>query len=658
MKKLYFFAILIYVFLPSCTQEIIVDETETAAQTEESQTLVFNARILESKTHLGQKTGSVYPNYWSEGDMISVNGVASAPIEAGSPDAGTSHATFTIQGVISTPYYCAYPASALSGYSACHATLTLPATQSCQSGTYDPSAFIMIGGGSGSNLTFSPVMSAIKLTVPGSYGARISWVMFETLGTEKVSGPFNTDFSGISAASGASSRVMAYASGEGAAFGSSIFLLIPAQTYSSGMRFTIRATDGTQMVFSTSSSFAAQAGMVYTLSSRNYSPDAEVIPDGLMVMSSNVRYATARDKASDPDTGDRDWTNRKAAYCAMINNYRPAVIGLQEAQKEQVKDIKSGCSGYNHYGLGRDRGFNITSDGNIWGSNNTYAKEESSTILYRTDLITLNSSGTVWHSNNPTSVGTYFPEMEDKVCQTSTWAILTYKPTNKQFFLLNTHPSVYNAAHSKEVTLIRNTIASKNTGNLPVILTGDWNMEEDDANMVPIENNYYSARVHAQKTDYYETYHWWGTRARQIDHIFYDRISDVYLFRTDKRQWNNLYISDHYPVYAVFDLSSTSTSVPTANFDLPSEPELGETLTFTDHSSSPAGIAYWDWNIGGIRSNAQNPQVVIQAPMDRAPVTLTVVDNNGKIATATKLISVQKYCGTGSHEDYSSSDMF
>ena len=635
MKKFYSILLLLPLFF-SCAQEKNL-EPEAVAET-----VRFEVNISETKTHLGDKVGSAYPNYWSAGDAISVNGVTSEGLAADSPYVGTNKAEFSVTLSSGSPYYFAYPATYLSNYSNGTATITLPATQACSSTTYDPSAFIMTGTSNSVKVNFSPRMCSIKLTVPGTYDAKISSVMFESLGTEKVSGPFTTDFESISPATGASPRVVVYAPGEGLSFGNAVHLLIPAQTYASGMRFTISATDGTQMVFSTTSSFAAQAGKVYPFSSQNYTPQPEVIPEGLMVMSSNVRFASARDKSNDPDTGDRDWTNRKSAYYAMVNNYRPAVIGLQEAQKEQVQDIKDNCSGYNHYGLGRKKGKDILANDSYWGLiPGTQAGEESSTILYRTDLITLNSSGTIWHSNSPTSANSYFSEMEDEVPQTSTWAIMTYKPTNTQFFLLNTHPSIYNAAHSKEANLIRSTIASKNTGNLPVILTGDWNMEEDDSNMAAIVNNYSSARRHAQKTDYYETFHWWGTRSEQIDHIFYSGINTCYLFRTDKRKWNDKYVSDHYPVFAVFDLSSGAQAVPVADFDLPSPARIDETLTFTDRSTSSAGIAYWEWDIAGIRSDAQNPQVVIQTLKENAPVRLTVVDNNGAKATVTKLLTVE-----------------
>lgn len=645
MKK---YSILAILFLAACAQEPMAPEDPAA------ELIRFEAEILApeapaapaeapdaTKTALGAKVGTSYPNYWAAGDAISVNGAASTALAADSPYVGTAKATFDVEVVSASQYYYAYPASALSSYSTGSARITLPATQSLSSDSYDPSAFIMVGKGSSKSLDFSPMMSAIKLTVPGTYDARISSIMFESLGSAKISGPFTTDFSGLTPASGATSLVNGFIPEDGYAFGSSIFLLIPAQTYSGGMRFTIRATDGTQMTTSTTASFTATAGKVYPLTTKTYTPEPEVIPEGLMVMSSNVRFASARDKSTNPDTGERDWTNRKSAYYAMVNYYRPAVIGLQEAQKEQVQDIKNNCSGYGHYGLGRKQGKDILADDSYWGLvPGTQAGEESSTILYRTDLITLGDHGTFWHSNSPNTAGSYYSAMTDKVPQTSTWAILTYKPTNKQFFLLNTHLSLYDS-RPDEIALIMSTVNSKNTGNLPVIMTGDWNLVEGDSWLNPIEAAYSNARHTAQITDYYGTYHWWGTQSKIIDHIYYKGIGDCYLYRTDKRKWNDLYISDHYPVYAVFDPNlGSSSSVPTVDFDLPVDPQIDEPVTFTDRSYAPAGIAYWEWDIDGIRSSEQNPTVTFQSVKDQAEVRLTIVDNNGQRATATKFITV------------------
>ena len=38
--------------------------------------------LEESRTQLGEKAGEIYPLYWSEGDQIAINGVASTPLTA------------------------------------------------------------------------------------------------------------------------------------------------------------------------------------------------------------------------------------------------------------------------------------------------------------------------------------------------------------------------------------------------------------------------------------------------------------------------------------------------------------------------------------------------------------------------------------------------
>ncbi len=642
MKKIFY---LIFPLLVACAQEISIDLVP-----EEEQNIIEADIVIpdddDTKTALGEKSGKYYPNYWMAGDRISVNGKTSSPLAEDSPSVGTGKATFTVTGSLSTPLKTVYPAAVVKAYNASSTSITLPATQYMSTESYDPAAFIMVGSSSqAGHIELRTVMSAIKLTVPGSYDAKISSVLFESLGDKKVSGPFTTNFSTISAASGATTRVHVYAPGDGISFGSSVYFLVPAQSYSGGMRFTVRATDGTEMSFKTTASFTATRGKVYTLTSPDYAPKAETIPGGLMIMSSNVRFASARNKSNNPDTDERDWTNRKTAYYAMVNAYRPAVIGLQEAEKEQVRDIKNNCSGYGYYGLGRKNGKDVLADDTYWGLvPGTQAGEESSTILYRTDLISIGSKGTIWHSNSPTTPNSKFSAMD--VPQTSTWAILTYKPTNTQFFFLNTHLSIYDCGQD-EIALIMSTVNSKNTSHLPVIMTGDWNLEDGDSWLNPLIANgangpYYNARHWAQKADFEGTYHWWGSLSKIIDHIFYNGFGDCLLYKTVNRKWNDMYISDHYPIYAVFDPSniSGSQSIPTVDFDLPANPQIDELTTFTDRSYSPDGIAYWEWDIDGIRSNEKNPVVTLKSVKDQAAVRLTIVDNNGKTATNVKYMNV------------------
>ncbi len=361
-------------------------------------------------------------------------------------------------------------------------------------------------------------------------------------------------------------------------------------------------------------------------------PDPETI-EGLLVMSSNVRYYSARSKQNDPDVGDRDWEVRKAGYFQMVNTMEPPVLGMQEAEMNQVDDIIANCKGYSFVGVGR-------ADGNRSG--------ESTSILYKTNEIQVDKWGTVWLSATPDVPNTYFPENQDRNSRTATWAVLTVKENGRKFFYINTHLSLYAASQAKEVGVVLNTVDEKCPTGLPVVLSADWNVEEDDAVLAPILAKYSSARKTAPLTDNIETFHWWGSQStiskhEHLDHIFYGGFDKCLRFRTLNMQWKKLWISDHHPVYAVLQFKGgggETHTPPVADFDLPANPQMDETLKFTDKSTSEDGIELWEWNIGGILSSEQNPEVVFNTYGDDIPVSLTVTDHYGQKASVTKNLSV------------------
>ena len=544
MKR--FLAFTLIPFLSACVQ----GHMET---TVEADAVSFEAHILSSevKTNIGDKNGNEYPNYWSAGDAISVNGVASEALLPDSEYVGTSKATFQIKGVVSSPYHFAYPASAVTSYSAGSAISALPEKQVWSSDSYDPSAFVMAGSSDIDKLTFKPMMSAVRLNVTSAHDSRLRSISFMSLGEEKVSGEFTTDFESLIATEDAHPYVHLIAPNGGVDFGCEVYLLIPAQTYASGMAFAFRAVDGTQMTYSTKSSFTAEAGKIYPLNV-TYAPKSS----SMMLMSSNVRFI------SSDDTGDRAWENRRSAYYKMLNTMSPDIVGLQEAEQQHVKDILENCDDYSYVGYGRKSGKDILYQFSTMEQLLGNKHSESTTILYKTDKFTKHSQGWFCHSDQPDKAGSYFAGTEDKQPRISTWVILTHKDTGKKFFYLNSHTCLYDEPMQMEIKLIRDKVKELNTENLPVVLSADWNLEEDDSWMTPITSVYQSARKTAPVSDNSCTFHWWGTQERQIDHIFYSGL-ECFEFHTVDRKWNDLYISDHYPIYAKFHLAEFTVPVYT-----------------------------------------------------------------------------------------------
>ncbi|MFA5365060.1 MAG: PKD domain-containing protein [Candidatus Bathyarchaeia archaeon] len=85
-----------------------------------------------------------------------------------------------------------------------------------------------------------------------------------------------------------------------------------------------------------------------------------------------------------------------------------------------------------------------------------------------------------------------------------------------------------------------------------------------------------------------------------------------------------------------------ANNAPVADFTfLPTNPLVGQTVTFTDGSSDSDGtIVSWAWTFGdGATSNNRNPSRIYSAA-NTYTVTLTVTDNDGETDTQTKQVTV------------------
>ena len=61
----------------------------------------------------------------------------------------------------------------------------------------------------------------------------------------------------------------------------------------------------------------------------------------------NIRFDTSKD-------GENAWPKRAVMVGEWIKSESPDVIGLQEALRHQINDIRKMASSYSEYGVGRD----------------------------------------------------------------------------------------------------------------------------------------------------------------------------------------------------------------------------------------------------------------------------------------------------------------
>ena len=97
------------------------------------------------------------------------------------------------------------------------------------------------------------------------------------------------------------------------------------------------------------------------------------------VMTYNIRY-------DNPGDGINRWENRKHKVTALIREYDPDIIGVQEALLHQLNDIKSELKDYEFFGVGRDDG---------------KEKGEYSAVFYRKKRFKVLKQETFWLSKTP-----------------------------------------------------------------------------------------------------------------------------------------------------------------------------------------------------------------------------------------------------------------
>lgn len=259
-------------------------------------------------------------------------------------------------------------------------------------------------------------------------------------------------------------------------------------------------------------------------------PNAGIAGKTVTVMTFNVRAAS-----STADTGERNWTARRPAVKAMLSEKSPVIMGTQECDIIQRKNILEDDSRYAAIGI---------------DLNGPKEECEECAVFYMKDSVDVLDHGTFYLTSTP-DVPSRMPQVGHyRVC---TWGKFKFKSDGTEFYYFNTHLE-YSAAAARgpELGIILNRMGAIVTDNLPIIFTGDYNTEEDDSIFEAVKSfGFKSARLNAAVGDSFKTFNGYGDygSGQTLDHCWYKGIKSVSNFTTIRDKWAGVtYISDHYPV--------------------------------------------------------------------------------------------------------------
>ena len=264
----------------------------------------------------------------------------------------------------------------------------------------------------------------------------------------------------------------------------------------------------------------------------------------MVVATYNIRYANSGDS-----TNGNGWGQRSPYIAQLVQFHGFDIFGTQEGKYHQLQDLKRMMPGYDYIGVGRD-------DGKQGG--------EHSAIFYRTDLFEVLDQGNFWLSTITDRPNKGWDANLPRIC---TWGKFRNKQTGFTFLFFNLHMDHIGVqARAESAKLILKKI-QEFPEKLPVILTGDFNVDQNNesykllANSGVLRDSYQIAEFRYTPNGTTNNFDPNRLVNHRIDHLFltkefkvgrYGILTDTYRSKVEGSEGKEKHVartpSDHFPV--------------------------------------------------------------------------------------------------------------
>lgn len=260
----------------------------------------------------------------------------------------------------------------------------------------------------------------------------------------------------------------------------------------------------------------------------------------IRVMTFNIRLPHQGD-------GPNYWDLRRPHVASIIQFHEVDLLGVQEAHRRQLDEMVTDMPEYEWFGVCR-----------MDGSTHPDPDGEFSAILYRKDRFQRLDGNTFWLSETSGTPGS--KSWDAALPRIVTWAKFKDKQTGKIFFHFNTHfdhkGEQARLESAKMILAYMKTIA----GDMPVVLTGDFNSYETDAPYLAMIDKAIPYHVtdaitlsklphHGPMSTFAGNFEISGMIDHRIDYIFVRKKIEVLRHGILSDNWHGKLASDHLPVF-------------------------------------------------------------------------------------------------------------
>ncbi len=249
----------------------------------------------------------------------------------------------------------------------------------------------------------------------------------------------------------------------------------------------------------------------------------------ISILSFNLRY-------DNPADGENQWQNRKKACIAMLNTFQPSVFGIQEGLNNQVYYLDEHLPDYRYVGVGRNDG---------------HTEGEYAAIFYHAHSFELLEEGRFWLSETPETPSRGWDANNIRMV---TWVKLHHRKKDKTIYVFNTHFDHMGVVSQRESSeLLVRKIREIADPDVPLFITGDFNMVITCDRLEPITRCYPNTQQFAEISDDHLSFNGFGlgVSRKNIDFIFYKHAKAL-VHKTIVEDYGVPYIADHYPVLSYF----------------------------------------------------------------------------------------------------------
>jgi endonuclease/exonuclease/phosphatase family metal-dependent hydrolase len=233
------------------------------------------------------------------------------------------------------------------------------------------------------------------------------------------------------------------------------------------------------------------------------------------------------------------WSRRQLLVVDLIKKSQADLIGLQEAELFQVRDLVAALADYEFVAAGRHDG---------------KAQGESTAILYRKSRFSLLAQQTLWLSPTPEVIGKGW---DAALNRTATMVRLKERDGGAQLVLINSHFDHQGVLARTESTRLLVKLARAQ--DVPVVVTGDFNYTKKFPAYAIIADALNDAERITQKPAEggdisFNGFGKWIEPGNKIDYVFVNAGFEVLTHAIIKDTYQGNYPSDHYALSATLRL--------------------------------------------------------------------------------------------------------